>query len=180
MIIVEKKMKVALILAFFIASIFQIEITYTSSLVVKSHSLPVSLSNLLSRLYPKHCENYNCNISNSNSSNRNNYTVYVLTNTKNNCTYVGITNNLIRRIRQHNGELVGGAKYTTAKKGIGLWEYFGFILHLDKRLALSIEKTIQIRTKKARGSSPIQKRLNSIISILEEYPNVNFTRRQIN
>jgi predicted GIY-YIG superfamily endonuclease len=28
-------------------------------------------------------------------------------------TYVGITNNLTRRLRQHRGELVGGAKATT-------------------------------------------------------------------
>ena len=27
-------------------------------------------------------------------------------------TYVGVTNNLQRRVRQHNQELVGGAKYT--------------------------------------------------------------------
>jgi putative endonuclease len=28
--------------------------------------------------------------------------------------YCGITNNLKKRIKQHNGELVGGAKYTRA------------------------------------------------------------------
>ena len=37
-------------------------------------------------------------------------------------TYVGITNNHERRIRQHNGEIVGGAKYTTRTKG-GVWKF---------------------------------------------------------
>mgnify|MGYP005994524877 CR=1 FL=1 len=31
-------------------------------------------------------------------------------------SYVGITNNLRRRLRQHRGELVGGAKYTSSKR----------------------------------------------------------------
>ena len=35
------------------------------------------------------------------------YSVYLLKNSCNNCTYIGSTNNLIRRLRQHNGEIVG-------------------------------------------------------------------------
>lgn len=34
-------------------------------------------------------------------------------------SYVGMTNNFFRRIRQHNGEISGGAKYTQ-KVRIGL------------------------------------------------------------
>ncbi len=33
---------------------------------------------------------------------------------RNDNLYCGITNNLEKRIRQHNGELTGGAKYTRA------------------------------------------------------------------
>ena len=31
------------------------------------------------------------------------------------CTYAGVSPNPTRRLRQHNGEIVGGAKYTTGK-----------------------------------------------------------------
>jgi putative endonuclease len=34
--------------------------------------------------------------------------------------YTGITTDIGRRIRQHNGELVGGAKYTAARKPVRL------------------------------------------------------------
>ena len=73
------------------------------------------------------------------------YCVYLLNNTSNNCTYIGSTNNKERRIRQHNGQLVGGAKYTHAKKQNGEWKYYGIITNLNKNLALSIEKRIQKR-----------------------------------
>ena len=40
------------------------------------------------------------------------YLCYVIANTAFTRTYAGSTNNLTRRLRQHNGELVGGAKAT--------------------------------------------------------------------
>ena len=30
-------------------------------------------------------------------------------------TYVGVSNNAVKRLRAHNGEIKGGAKYTTSK-----------------------------------------------------------------
>lgn len=33
----------------------------------------------------------------------------------NGCTYAGVSPDPIRRLRQHNGEIKGGAKYTTSK-----------------------------------------------------------------
>ena len=38
--------------------------------------------------------------------------VYVLTSTVRAITYVGCTNDVQRRVRQHNGELSGGARFT--------------------------------------------------------------------
>jgi predicted GIY-YIG superfamily endonuclease len=102
------------------------------------------------------------------------YVVYILKNTNNNKTYVGITNNIIRRLRQHNGELVGGAKYTKANKGDGLWFYYGFIKNLDKHLALSFEKKIKIKSRKMQGT-PIEKRLRAVHIILN---NTDYTFNQ--
>ena len=102
-----------------------------------------------------------------------NYIIYLLINTCNNKTYVGITNNKERRIRQHNGELVGGAKYTTCNKDTGSWIYYGWIEPIDpnnvliKNIALSLEKRIKIKSKKLKGT-PIERRMNAIMSLLEQ------------
>lgn len=106
-----------------------------------------------------------------------NYVVYVLVNTSHTKTYVGITNNITRRIRQHNGELVGGAKYTTSNKGNGSWMFYGFIKNIHKILALSFEKKIKIRSRKMSGT-PIEKREKAISKILEEYNLVSNTNYQ--
>ena len=103
------------------------------------------------------------------------YIIYLLINNSNNCTYIGITNNPEQRIRKHNGEIVGGAKYTKMKKGNGVWEYYGFILGCDKHEALSIEKKIHIRTKKTKGNNPLEKRINCINNILKDYTYLSFT-----
>ncbi len=109
--------------------------------------------------------NANANV---NINTNTNYVVYVLVNTAHNKTYIGITNKPDRRIRQHNGELVGGAKYTTSNKGEGSWVFYGFIRNLDKHTALSLEKKIKIRSKKVSGT-PIEKRIKAIGSLLTEH-----------
>ena len=44
------------------------------------------------------------------------YLVYILK--SDNLSYVGMTNDYFKRIRQHNGELVAGAKYTKKKQSL--------------------------------------------------------------
>lgn len=97
----------------------------------------------------------------------NNYMVYILIHTNSNKTYVGITNNLTRRIRQHNCELVGGAKYTTMNKGEGEWRVYGTINNLVKNEALSLEKKIKIRSRKYKGT-PIEKRMKAINELMND------------
>ncbi len=87
----------------------------------------------------------------------------------NNQTYNGSTNDLKRRIRQHNGELVGGAKSTKNK---GPWEYLivisGFESHKE---ALSCEWRIKhptgarLRPKKYCGVEGRIKSLNLVLSL---------------
>jgi putative endonuclease len=36
------------------------------------------------------------------------------------CLYTGCTTNLTRRVRQHNGDLAGGAKYTASRRPVTL------------------------------------------------------------
>ena len=103
------------------------------------------------------------------------YNIYILINTSHNKTYVGITNNITRRIRQHNSELVGGAKYTTSNKGLGEWKYYGLIENVEKRLALSLEKRIQIKSRRMKGINPLERRLAAIKEILSNYENIIFT-----
>ena len=42
-----------------------------------------------------------------------NWSCYIIEN--NGYTYVGVSNNVEKRLRAHNGEIKGGAKYTTSK-----------------------------------------------------------------
>lgn len=108
------------------------------------------------------------------STDKNDYVIYVLTNTMNNKTYIGITNNPQRRLRQHNCELVGGAKYTTSNKGDGYWSFYGFIKNVDKRTALSLEKKIKIHSRKIKGK-PIDRRLEAIKILLANYNQNNLS-----
>ena len=43
------------------------------------------------------------------------YVVYLLKCEK--YSYVGMTNDIFKRLRQHNGEISGGARYTSKRKG---------------------------------------------------------------
>jgi len=97
------------------------------------------------------------------------YQMYLLINTTNQYTYLGITNNSNRRLRQHNGEIKGGAKYTRMKKGDGNWVYHTKIEGLTKSQALSMERTTKNFRKYAKGTTPLEKRLDAINKMKNKY-----------
>lgn len=89
--------------------------------------------------------------------------VYMLLNSKSTIPYIGKTNNLTRRLRQHNGEISGGAKRThralhhnptdtdaTDTKWRRVLHVKGFI---DERAALHFENRFQRERRKASSSA---------------------------
>lgn len=86
--------------------------------------------------------------SNETSKFKNTNYCYILFNDFNKMTYNGFTNNLQRRIRQHNGKIKGGAKYTTKKQLE--WKYLAYVTVddplFDKKKALSFEFYVKYPT----------------------------------
>lgn len=75
------------------------------------------------------------------------YTLRSLNSEYFNRTYTGITNNSVRRLKQHNGILKGGARSTQKIRPL---EYFIKIINLTKSEALSIERRIHHMKKQKR------------------------------
>ena len=65
------------------------------------------------------------------------WSVYVVRDSNGPRTYIGATNNICRRFRQHHYKLKAGAKTTRAFHGRAL--LMGFIIGLSKRQALHLE-----------------------------------------
>lgn len=84
-----------------------------------------------------------------------NWVVYLLMNEKGR-SYVGSTTNVVRRLRQHNGELVGGARSTRGHK----WRVVVFISNFSSRSeACRWERIVKCR---ARG---VQDRKQALIGL---------------
>lgn len=84
------------------------------------------------------------------------WSVYLLTSGKR--TYVGSTTDIIRRLRQHNGEIVGGARSTRGAK----WQMVGYVYGFENRSdACRWEKLVKSR---ARG---IGQRYNALVNVSE-------------
>lgn len=98
-----------------------------------------------------------------------NYYSYLLTNESGTSTYIGITNNLDKRLLQHNGVLARGAKAT---KKSTTWKYEKIVGGFDKSTAPRFEWYWK-HYKSASGKwyntkSGIDNKINRLHSLLEE------------
>ena len=92
----------------------------------------------------------------------NSYLCYIIEN--NRSTYVGITNNKVKRLRQHNCEISGGAKYTSLRGP--WWRYVCIINNLDKRLAMQLEWAI--KHEQPIKASGILNRIKKVVNVLKK------------
>jgi len=91
------------------------------------------------------------------------WVVYFLKSDISNCTYIGATNNFTKRLRQHNGEIGGGAKYTTGNRP---WKCVFVISGLpDKISALCLEWRLK-RNKKMKSIGGLEKRIYNGFEVL--------------
>lgn len=96
------------------------------------------------------------------------WVLYILRSENRRRSYVGVTVNLARRLRQHNGEIKGGAKAT---RGRGPWKIVGTVENLPtKRAALQLEWAMHHvrRLRKAprppRRLSPTKRRVHNLLA----------------
>lgn len=79
-------------------------------------------------------------------------------------TYVGVTPDLDRRLRQHNGEISGGAAATSGRQWERVCHVRGFPNH---RAALQFEwRWKQISRRLGFGGDPLQRRMRALQQLL--------------
>lgn len=83
-------------------------------------------------------------------------------------TYIGCTNNLKRRLRQHNSEIKGGARYTTcySKEWFPAVVVVGF---LDKGEVLRFEWAAKRRADRRTITSGLQERIARMTDLAAEH-----------
>lgn len=100
--------------------------------------------------------------------------VYCLISSNGN-TYIGATTDPQRRQRQHNCELVGGARATRARVKAGEnWELFCYVGPFEKIPALRFEWRWKWLSRKATGN-PMERRKKALNQLLEENQDANLS-----
>ena len=82
-------------------------------------------------------------------------------------SYTGASNNVDKRLRQHNGELVGGAKATQMNRP---WKHLCVISGFDKSLALCCEWRLKRKkskyNKKLKPFGGIKNKIENVYEVL--------------
>lgn len=92
---------------------------------------------------------------------------YMLASTDGRKTYVGATINPDRRLRQHNGEISGGARATKGRAWNRKFLIGGFG---DESAALRFEWRWKYLTRQAPGESFIERRMHALSLLLSDFP----------
>ena len=90
--------------------------------------------------------------------------VYLLLNDAHTRTYVGATVSPDRRLRQHNKEIVGGARATAGDHWARACLISGFP---DERAALQFEWTWKHLSRKIQGGGTLERRYKALATLLE-------------
>jgi predicted GIY-YIG superfamily endonuclease len=89
-------------------------------------------------------------------------------------TYVGVTNNPARRLRQHNGEIAGGARATHTTRP---WEFFVLVCGFgsDKSMAMRYEWFSKVKHygSKVPGANGLERRLFLLGHAMSRCPTCN-------
>lgn len=85
---------------------------------------------------------------------------YIIQNNK--CTYAGVSPDPFRRLRQHNGEIVGGAKYTTSK-GPG-WTHVCIITGFKTKIQV-LQFEWAVKHEPPRGAGGFTNRIKKLFSV---------------
>ncbi len=90
-------------------------------------------------------------------------------------TYIGATIDPDRRLRQHNKELVGGARRTTAKSSVGLkWQRILYVSGFaDSRHALQFEWRWKYFSRKLNGGTALSRRITALPQTIQAHPGPN-------
>jgi structure-specific endonuclease subunit SLX1 len=96
--------------------------------------------------------------------------VYLLESADKKCTYIGATVDLNHRLRQHNGEITGGAKATSRKIGNGQkWTRVGYVTgFIDWKSALQFEwRWKQLTRQQMKQKTTMERRLGALQALLQ-------------
>jgi len=80
-------------------------------------------------------------------------------------TYAGVSPDPVRRLRQHNGEIVGGAKYTTGK-GPG-WEHICLVSGFQDKIH-SMQFEWAVKHVAPRNAGGVVNRIKKLYTVLNK------------